>query len=117
MRDERRNNMRYNKRPLYDIEEILDNVTGREVAEYFGLDIVHRGAYDFIHCPGHFERLGKEDTRANNCILTEYGYHCSHKPIHQMNTCQLRTYLYQSVIVCSEDIQSLAISRSACKAQ
>ena len=68
--------MRYNKRPLYDIEEILDNVTGREVAEYFGLDIVHRGAYDFIHCPGHFERLGKEDTRANNCILTEYGYHC-----------------------------------------
>ena len=68
--------MRYNKRPLYDIEEILDNVTGREVAEYFGLDIVHRGAYDFIHCPGHFERLGKEDTRANNCILTEFGYHC-----------------------------------------
>lgn len=52
MRDERRNNMRYNKRPLYDIEEILDNVTGKEVAsKYFGLDIVHRGAYDFIHCP------------------------------------------------------------------
>ena len=76
MRDERRNDMRYNKRPLYDIEEILDNVTGREAAEYFGLDIVHRGAYDFIHCPGHFERLGKEDTRANNCILTEFGYHC-----------------------------------------
>ena len=41
MRDERRNNMRYNKRPLYDIEVILDNVRGREVAEYCGLDIVH----------------------------------------------------------------------------
>lgn len=80
MKDERRKHMRWKKqaeeRPLYDIEEIMDNISGRDVADYFGLEVTHKGAYDFIHCPGHFDRLGKEDVKANNCILTDHGYHC-----------------------------------------
>lgn len=77
-RDERRRDMNYGrvKRPFYDIDEILDNITGRDVAEHFGLEIIHKGAYDFIHCPGHIDRLGKEDRKANNCVLLEHGYHC-----------------------------------------
>lgn len=70
------NNVRYVKRPYYDIDEILENVTGREVAEYFNLDIIRKGSNDYIHCPGHLERLGKEDYKAGNCVLTEHGYHC-----------------------------------------
>lgn len=64
------------ERPLYDIEAIKDSITAFDVADYFGLELFHKGKNTFIYCPGHFSRLGREDKHPNNCILYENGYYC-----------------------------------------
>jgi len=64
------------KQNYYDIKRIQEEATGYNVAEYLGMDIIRRGAYSFILCPGHIDRLGRKDTIMKNCILTNQGYRC-----------------------------------------
>lgn len=61
---------------MLDKRSILEESTGMMVAQYFGLDIVSRGSRNYIKCPGHVDRLGREDKNIGNCVLTEKGYHC-----------------------------------------
>ena len=61
---------------MIDIDRLLSNVDSRTVAQHIGMDVRHKGKYNFILCPGHEKRLGKTDTNASNCVLTARGYHC-----------------------------------------
>lgn len=61
---------------FYDKEKILEEANSLMVIEYLGVDYITKGSYVYIKCPGHLERLGKEDANFGNCVLTEKGYHC-----------------------------------------
>lgn len=60
----------------YDKRRLLEEATGFSVAEYLGMDVVKRGKYYFIQCPGHMKQMGKYDRVKSNCILTNKGYKC-----------------------------------------
>lgn len=62
--------------PKIDIEMLIDSLDAETVAKYIGMDIVYKGKYKFILCPGHEQRTGHPDNNATNCILTAKGYHC-----------------------------------------
>ena len=47
-----------------------------EVAKGLGMEMQWKGSRIFIRCPGHEKRLGHEDVRMTNCILSERGYYC-----------------------------------------
>ena len=55
---------------------LLEEADAREVAEYIGMDVQKRGANYFVLCPGHSNRLGKEDSTIGNCVLYKNGYKC-----------------------------------------
>lgn len=59
-----------------DIDKVISSVNALDVAEYLGMEINHKGKYNFILCPGHEKITGHADTKANNCVLTDHGYHC-----------------------------------------
>ena len=61
---------------IIDRELLLEEADARTVAEYLGMEVVRKGAHDFICCPGHEKRLGRPDTNISNCILTDKGYRC-----------------------------------------
>ena len=60
----------------YNIEQLLNDATGYNVAEYIGMEIRQKGSYKFILCPSHMEVLGKHDSTMTNCILTKKGFRC-----------------------------------------
>lgn len=60
----------------YDGERILADADTVDVAEYIGLDVIHRGKNNLIKCPGHLKRLHREDNNFGSCILTDHGYTC-----------------------------------------
>lgn len=61
---------------FYDLERILDEADSVTVAEFIGMEVSHRGHYNFIRCPGHENRLGKVDRRMTNAWLLPKGYIC-----------------------------------------
>lgn len=58
------------------LPDLIASIDAYSVARYIGMDVISKGSYNFIHCPGHINRLGKQDTHASNCVLTAKGYHC-----------------------------------------
>lgn len=69
----------------YDIEAIKANADPYEVAVHIGMQIregkdrhTKQGnrRINYILCPGHPKRLGKEDRHFGSCYLTKYGYRC-----------------------------------------
>lgn len=60
----------------YNLELLREEATGIAVAEYIGMDIRRKGAYNFILCPGHPKVLGRRDNTMSNCVLTNKGYRC-----------------------------------------
>ena len=60
----------------YNLELLREEATGIVVAEYIGMDIRRKGAYNFILCPGHIKVLGRRDNTISNCVLTNKGYKC-----------------------------------------
>lgn len=61
---------------FYDKDRLLEEATSLMIVEYLGVDHIAKGGYVYIKCPGHLDRLGKEDAHFGNCVLTEKGYHC-----------------------------------------
>lgn len=59
-----------------DVRKLMDAADAETVAEYMGMQVVHKGRYNYIKCPGHIHRLGKEDTHIGNAVLTRRGYRC-----------------------------------------
>lgn len=59
-----------------DIQRLKDAADSYTVAQFIGMEIIDKGKYKYIRCPGHLNRLGKEDKKISNAILTDYGYHC-----------------------------------------
>ena len=59
-----------------DIKRLMDEADARTVAEFLGMQIVKKGKYDFIQCPGHEKRLGKPDSHIGNAVLLKNGYKC-----------------------------------------
>lgn len=46
------------------------------VADYISLNIVKKGNYSYILCPGHLARIGKPDLNIGNAYLRTGGYFC-----------------------------------------
>ena len=61
---------------MIDRQKLLNEVDTLVVANYIGMEIKHRGKNNYIRCPGHIYRLGKEDKKISYAILTPHGYHC-----------------------------------------
>lgn len=61
---------------FYDEERILEDANAVSVAEYLGMEIRRSASRYQIYCPGHLNRLGKEDKKMGSCFLTPKGYHC-----------------------------------------
>lgn len=61
---------------FYDEARIMEDADALSVAEYLGIEIRRAGKRHQIYCPGHFARLGKEDSSMGSCYLTNKGYHC-----------------------------------------
>lgn len=61
---------------FYDVEQIMNNANSYDVAIAIGMEVIPRCGKNYIHCPGHMDRLGKMDNTPNNAILTEKGYYC-----------------------------------------
>ena len=61
---------------MLDREKIIEEADALTVANYLGMEIVRKGNYNFIACPGHLKRLGRTDDNISNCVLTPKGYHC-----------------------------------------
>ena len=40
-----------------DIKRLMDEADARTVAEFLGMQIVKKGKYDFIQCPGHEKKI------------------------------------------------------------
>jgi hypothetical protein len=59
-----------------DKDTLLAEANAIEVAEYIGMTVVKKGANHFTLCPGHKNRIGKEDVNIGNCVLYENGYRC-----------------------------------------
>ena len=59
-----------------DIKKLMEDADALTIARYLGMQIVQKGRYYYIHCPGHIHRLGKADEHIGNCILTKHGYKC-----------------------------------------
>ncbi|NLS45834.1 MAG: hypothetical protein GX969_08885 [Firmicutes bacterium] len=60
----------------YNLDSLREEADALSVAEYIGMDIFSNGSRHYIYCPGHEERLGKPDRKADNCVLTKRGYRC-----------------------------------------
>lgn len=63
-------------RDLYNIDLLLENADTLTVALHIGIEVVTKGRYNYITCPGHLDYMGKYDNKISNAILTEKGYHC-----------------------------------------
>ena len=61
---------------MIERDYLLSEADGFTVAEYLGMEILKRGSRHYILCPGHEKRLGKQDMRMGNAVLTNKGYHC-----------------------------------------
>lgn len=61
---------------MIDRQKLLNEVDTLTVANYIGMEVKHRGKNNYIRCPGHIYRLGKEDKKISNAVLTQHGYHC-----------------------------------------
>lgn len=61
---------------IYDRERIIDDADSYSVARHIGMNIVTKGKYNFILCPGHNNNLGKSDQKFGSCVLTPKGYKC-----------------------------------------
>ena len=65
---------------FYDIEKVLEAADVETVASHIGMELLHKGKYTMIRCPGHFKNLGKEDRHITNAHLVsgrfKKGYHC-----------------------------------------
>lgn len=59
-----------------DKQQLINEADPLTVAEYIGMNVVRKGSHNFISCPGHKARLGKEDRNISNAVLTDKGYHC-----------------------------------------
>ena len=59
-----------------DLNRLMDDADATTVAEYIGMRIQRKGNRNYILCPGHRNRLGKEDRSIGNCVLTAHGYRC-----------------------------------------
>lgn len=59
-----------------DRAALLNEADAYTVAQYLGMEIIDKGHYKFIHCPGHEKRMGTPDNVATNAVLTAKGYHC-----------------------------------------
>ena len=61
---------------FYNIDALMENSDPLTVALHIGMEVVSKGRYNYIQCPGHLDYLGKYDTKISNAILTSNGYHC-----------------------------------------
>lgn len=61
---------------MLDKEKVLNACTAEEVANLIGMETFRKGKNTYIYCPGHRNRLGKEDSKPTNAILTPHGYKC-----------------------------------------
>lgn len=59
-----------------DIRRLVEDCNAENVAEAIGMDIMSKGKYQYILCPGHQARLGKPDNHIGNAVLWEKGYYC-----------------------------------------
>lgn len=59
-----------------DIKRLMEEADAATVAEYIGMNVVKKGQYRFIPCPGHEKRLGRSDTHIGNAVLLKNGYKC-----------------------------------------
>lgn len=70
-----------------DKDALLAEANCIDVAKYIGMNVVHKGANDFILCPGHEQRLGKKDNKLGNCVLYPEGYICYACDPHHIHNC------------------------------
>lgn len=59
-----------------DIKKLMEEADASVVAEHIGMNVVKKGQYLFIQCPGHEKRLGRSDTHIGNAVLLKNGYKC-----------------------------------------
>lgn len=57
-------------------ETLIQSSDAEVVADYILLNVVNKGKYSFILCPGHLARLGKPDLNIGNAYLKDGGYFC-----------------------------------------
>lgn len=62
--------------PKLDLRTLEEDSDPLEIARALGVKIYPKGNRNFICCPGHKNRLGREDLNPTNAVLTEKGYHC-----------------------------------------
>ena len=61
----------------YDANRIIEDADPFEVVQATNIEWQKKGKNVFIRCPGHLNRIGKEDQHVNNAWLTKHGYFCS----------------------------------------
>ena len=61
---------------FYDLDRINEDVDAIEIAESLGIPLYGHGKTQFIYCPEHLSRLGKENTKPSSCQITSKGYYC-----------------------------------------
>ena len=81
-----------------DIKRLMDEADARTVAEFLGMQIVKKGKYDFIQCPGHEKRLGKPDSHIGNAVLLKNGYKCFVYYFHCFSSIQVAPSFFLQVI-------------------
>jgi len=59
-----------------DLTKLMNDANAETVAEYIGIRIQYKGNRKYILCPGHKNRLGKDDRKIGNCVLADHGYRC-----------------------------------------
>lgn len=57
-------------------EELIQSTDAETVADYISMNVVKKGRYSYILCPGHLTRLGKPDLNIGNAYLKNGGYYC-----------------------------------------
>ena len=60
----------------YDANRIIEDADPFEVVQATNIEWQKKGKNVFIRCPGHLNRIGKEDQHVNNAWLTKHGYFC-----------------------------------------